>query len=394
MEDNVSLKNTLKFKIERYLQLYLSSFYKRDNKIFVFGAWFGEKYDDNSKYLYEYVVKNCPEIKAVWITKKEEIYFSLKEKNYPVCLSNSLEAIELCKKANYVITVTGISDIGEKNLNYLGGAYYINLWHGVPLKKIMYDDEYSYNRNSLKEKLRNFLRRIPYRNEYIISTSETISKIYQSAFNLDKKHILQLGQPRNDYFYTSHTNKYNIKFENKKIILYMPTHRNEGKKIINLEEILNLNDLNKFCKKNNVIFLIKKHFYHSKEKSINFKYSNVFDITNEVTHSQELLDAADILITDYSSCYIDYLLLDRPIIFYNFDIEEYKKNDRQLYFEYDKVTPGKKCITYTELKNELDSLLNLKDLYLNKRKEARDLFYNQSCQSCVSDKIIKELKKL
>ncbi|WP_427043012.1 hypothetical protein HUW86_08805 [Fusobacterium sp. SB021] len=80
MEDNVSLKNTLKFKIERYLQLYLSSFYKRDNKIFVFGAWFGEKYDDNSKYLYEYVVKKLSRDKGCMDNKKGRNIFFFKRK--------------------------------------------------------------------------------------------------------------------------------------------------------------------------------------------------------------------------------------------------------------------------------------------------------------------------
>ena len=390
MNKEFSLKN----KIKRYLWLYISSFYKRDEKLIVFGSWFGKKYDDNSKYLFEYIIKNYPDFKVIWITDEEDVFNIIKEKGFPVCLSNSFESIEYCKKAKYIITVTGDIDIGIKNSNYLGGAYRINLWHGIPLKKIMYDDEYSFNKNSLKMKLRKILRKFPNRNEYVVSTSKIISNIYKSAFELNERHILQLGQPRNDYFYSPHINPYKKKYKNKKIILYMPTHRNEGKKIINLEKILNLDDLNNLCKENNVIFLIKKHFYHSKEKSINFKYSNIFDITNEVTHSQELLDAADVLITDYSSCYIDYLLLDRPIIFYNFDIEKYKKTDRQLYFEYDKVTPGRKCITYRELKDELYNLFNLKDLYLNKRKEIRDLFYDQSCQNCVSDKIIKILKKL
>lgn len=381
-----------KNKLIRYIQLYISCFYKRDRNMIVFGAWFGEKYDDNSKYLYEYIIKNHSDLRVMWITNKKEIFEFLKEKNFPVCLSDSKEAIEYCKKSKYVITVTGDSDIGIKNLNYLGGAYHINLWHGVPLKKIMYDDEYSLKKNTLKMKLGKILRKFPYRNKYVVSTSSIISNIYKSAFNLDEKHILQLGQPRNDYFYTDHENPYKKRYKNKKIVLYMPTHRNEGKKKLDLDKILDLNKLNELCEKNNMIFLIKKHFYHSKEEDVSVQYNNIFDITNEVTYSQILLDAADILITDYSSCYIDYLLLNRPIIFYSFDIEDYKKNDRQLYFKYEEVTPGKKCLSYIDLEIELENLLKLKDEYAIKRQEVCNLFYDKNCQNKVSDNIIKILK--
>lgn len=129
--------------VKKYANLYASSWGKRDGNLMLFGAWFGKKYDDNPRYLYEYVVENCPQIKAVWMTGDANIYRRLQEQGMPVCMCDTAEGKALAKRAKYIFTATGRLDIGQENIQYLGGAYYINLWHGLPLKKIMYDDEYS-----------------------------------------------------------------------------------------------------------------------------------------------------------------------------------------------------------------------------------------------------------
>ena len=95
----------------------------------------------------------------------------------------------------------------------------------------------------------------------------------------------------------------------------------------------------------------------------------------------------DILISDYSSTYIDYLLLDRPLIFYNFDYEDYLQNDREMYYDYDEVTPGYKAATFDELMTELDSIAKDEDHFVEDRQRVsgmvkddnhrtRGLYYN------------------
>ena len=379
----------------KYICMYLSMIVPKNKKMMIFGAWMGRKYDDNPKYLFEYVVRNRQDIKAIWITEDKEIFFRLKEEGLPVCLSNTIKAKYLALRAKYVCTATGRIDIGSKNVKYLGNSYYINLWHGIPLKKIMYDDEYSIvNNNTFHNKIRDLLDKIPFRHYYVVSTSKKIGEIYKSAFKVSEDQVLQLGQPRNDCFFLNYENQYTKRFQGKKIILYMPTHRNEGKVHIKLDDIFNLEQLNTICKSSEAVFLVKKHFYHGGEKDITVGYDAIFDITNEITESQTLLDAADILITDYSSCYIDYLLLNRPIIFYNYDIENYKKNDRQMYFEYELVTPGKKCVNYSQLATELINLMNGEDGFKEERIKVRNLFYDPEVQGVVSSKIVDELLKI
>ena len=150
--------------LKKYGNLYASSFWKRDEDLMLFGAWFGKKYDDNPRYLFEYVVENCPQIKAVWMTEDAGVYRRLQEQGLPVCMCGTQEAKALAKRAKYIFTATGRRDIGQETLQYLGGAYYINLWHGLPLKKIMYDDEYSgMSKKSLKNYVKELMEKLPYR---------------------------------------------------------------------------------------------------------------------------------------------------------------------------------------------------------------------------------------
>ena len=91
---------------------------------------------------------------------------------------------------------------------------------------------------------------------------------------------------------------------------------------------------------------------------------------------------------------IDYLLLDRPIIFYNYDIEQYQENDRGFYFDYDMVTPGNKCTNFSELYYELEQIADREDKYVEKRKDVRNIFYDNEACKFVSHKIIDTIEKL
>jgi CDP-glycerol glycerophosphotransferase (TagB/SpsB family) len=364
----------------------------------IFGSWFGNKYADNPKYLFM-TANMDKKIRAIWITKNENVYRELKDKGYEVYFRNSLKGIIYQLRAKYYFTCTSRNDV---NFIFMGGAVHVELWHGIPLKKIMYDDVISKikkepYRNKMKYMLNYAIYYLPIiRNEYIVSSSDEITKIYYSAFKKDKKHILQLGQPRNDVFFTNkfEDDKFQFNYENKKIILYMPTHRNEGKTEIPIDKIFDLEDLNNYCIKNNWIFLIKKHYYHCNEKKDFGNYECIKDITCIETDSQLLLKYTDILITDYSSCYIDYLLLDRPIIFYNYDYDAYVRNDRELYFDYNDVTPGEKVSNYKELITNInDYLVNNKDNFFAQRQKIKRLFYSESNEKMTGDKILKYIKE-
>lgn len=373
---------------------YLSMLSVRSKKIYIFGSWQGKKFSDNPKYLFLEAIKD-KSIKSIWITKSHNIYDYMRKRGYPVYMHNSLKGIYYQLRASVYFTCERKADV---SVYLIGNATRINLWHGVGLKKILHDvkraspNGSAKKKNSYLKKLRSF----PYRKEYVLSTSETMTKIFASAFQKPTEKILQFGQPRNDVFYKSELEIDQLPFvkSGQKMILYMPTHRQEGKTIFHLSNIFDLSKLNDFCKENDVIFVIKKHFFHKEEREDLSSYPYLIDITNTEYDTQLLLKKASILITDYSSCYVDYLLLNKPVIFYNYDYEHYVLNDRDLYFGYEKTTPGPKVRDFDALLDCLEQSINGGDEpYRAEREKIKDLFYSRDNQNPVAGKILKYVKE-
>jgi CDP-glycerol glycerophosphotransferase (TagB/SpsB family) len=373
---------------------HLSMLSIRSKKIYVFGSWKGNKFSDNPKYLYLEAVKDSTII-PVWITRNKEIYRSMKSRGLRAYMYNSLQGIYYQLRASVYFTCMSRQDVLSL---IMGNATRINLWHGVAFKKIMNDDKISpkhYGSNKMTSDLWKALNYLPRRKEYIVSTSEKISEIYRSAFGKKKENILQLGQPRTDIFFSNDFELEQLPFRNsvKKIILYMPTHRNEGRKQMALDRILDLDTLNRFCAQHNILFLIKKHYYHIRETEQLAAYEHIIDITQKDLDTQQLLKCADILVTDYSSCFIDYLLLDRPIVFYNYDYDQYVISDRDMYFDYDSTTPGPKAKNFQELIASLQSIVQRgNDNFMENRKAVRDIFYSADSQRKVSRQILDYVK--
>ena len=117
-------------------------------------------------------------------------------------------------------------------------------------------------------------------------------------------------------------------------------------------------------------------------------------MTKDSLDIQELLIETDILITDYSSTYIDYLLLDRPVIFYDFDYDSYIEKDREMYFPYDEVTPGIKAGTFDELMNGMSQIVSGIDDFKEDRKKVRDLFYCKRGQREVGRALLEKMQLL
>ena len=366
--------------IKKICSLNLSTMQKRDPNLYVFGSWFGDKFADNSKYLFLYFLQKGE--KAYWITKSEKVYQELKSQGLPVAMAYSEEGKRLCSKAGYIVTSTALSDVNE---NVIGGATRIDLFHGIPLKKIMYDDEVGGKMLTKSQRIHELLTRHALKDYYVFSSSDTVSKSIRTAFRVDDDHILQYGLPRNDAFFDGSLKKLRFsEIDYKYVISYLPTHRNVGKNPIPIEKLFKLKQLDDFCRENGILFLIKKHFYHNSEKTDLTGYTNIVDFTGQSYDTQELMYNSDALITDYSSCYIDYLLLNRPIVFYSYDLEDYLKNDREMYYNYEDVAPGEICTDFDHLFKALNQITKNKFAISSNQVRVRDLFFANENQSVVS----------
>lgn len=369
-------------KLAGLLELCISYLFPKDERICVFGAWQGQRFSDNSKYLFLESEKRRV-LRNIWITKNREVLEALHAQGFEVYLAGSMKGVYYQLRAGKAVVCSGVKDVNEF---LLGGKKLLQLWHGVPLKKIMYD---AYTPNWIERVKNSFIKET-----FVVCTSENFRLIYERAFGLDEEHVLVLGQPRNDLFYDSALADLDMKkcldalTAGRKIILYMPTHRSAGKIQMNLEQHFDFKELNAFCGRMNAVFIINKHFCHREEKKVE-GYKNIIDITDKGYDSQQLLIYADLLITDYSSCYIDYLLRERPVVFYQYDLESYKQNERELYF-YDSVTlPGPVVKSYKELQKTLETYIMEKaDAVETNLLQAKDFFYAKEAQRAVSGKVL------
>ncbi len=191
--------------------------------------------------------------------------------------------------------------------------------------------------------------------DYLIITSSFNEDYYSEAFQIDKSKIKPLGLPRADYYFKNHdVNKlrqhfnemYNIN-PNKKIILYAPTFRENEK----YNNVFNYLDLKKFNDKlsDDYVLVLRLHpkirKFYSGDISVDGDYIDCSDYKNE----QELLLLSDILISDYSSIMIEFGLLNKPIVFFAYDLDNYLSNERGFYLDYKKDLPGPIVYTTDEL---------------------------------------------
>ena len=382
-------KNVLRLG-KKVFYLYTTSLIRKNDTLWIFGSWFGEKYADNPKYLYEYCLSQG--MNVVWFTRSPKVYDELKASSRPVILSGTKEANRLASIAKYDVYCTNECDTDAL---HTGGAIHINLFHGIPLKKFGYDDKVTDNLDNSKVRLKDKMYSFPNRKTYTFPTSATVAKIHKSAFKVDEDHIIQIGQARNDCFFDGSLPlvKYSDIHYNK-VILYMPTHRNEGKSEIAIDKIFDLKKLNHFCRDNDLLFIVKKHFYHKHETADFSAYSNFIDLSSGVYDTQEMLFNADILITDYSSCYIDYLLLNRPVIFYNYDMNEYLMNDREMYLDYNNVTPGPMVQSCDALLAAISSALKMDVKTDANYLRVKNMYYSPSNQSAVCPQLVDAILKL
>lgn len=386
----------------------LSYIVPKNNKIWIFGAWFGEKFNDNSKYLYLYVLHNQPSIRPIWLTKNKKVIREMKEEGYECYYTYSLKGFYYSIQSGIAIVCQGTVDV---NRFVLGRKKKIQLWHGTPLKKIHFDAKKK-NKISKIEKLYQYTINTIYpffkedKFDLYIASSPEVKKKICTAFNVTPENVSVTGYPRNDVFSDNHAQEmkkinYDLlkSIEDHKIIVtYLPTFRDVGVTFDQLFSKYNFNfeKWNKYFEIKNIIFICKPHNVDKSTKTTSLKSDSIkFFDDNDIPDIYPLLKVTDILITDYSSVYFDYLIMDRPIIFTPFDFHEYITKDRELYYDYNLVTPGPKAYNWDQVMKFITEAINEPEKYQKERTETNKIFNTYTdCQSSkrIYQKIIEILE--
>ncbi len=297
----------------------------------IFGAWFGDKYSDNSRYLFEYAVEDG-RVEALWVTKNNLIELNLRTSHMPVVHAYSLIGIWMQLRAQVVIMSVNSKDfyyatITPRNIQ-------IQLWHGTPIKKIGIDIERGLS------KFTNRLRRFFIdRYDAIISPSNYSDQIFRSAFGLDDSKIIRGNYPRCDGLRISAAEKKFLRDsigvnEKELLYIYLPTHRNEGRSAGSFKALCDplLSILNRL-KDLNVRLIIKPHPYEMfNARQLTGEIQNVL-IYGEI-EIYKLLACSDGLITDISSVAFDFETTGKPIFYFMPDWHEYVERERDIYMPF------------------------------------------------------------
>ncbi len=346
---------------------------------------------DNTKHMYDYFAKNNSDKKELlWLIYDKHAYDILIGKGLKnIYYLKSLSGMYVYVRSKYIVT-------SSSSLWQIKSPFQkqFDLWHGIPLKTILCMGEIGI---SSERQAGNITMRF--------ATSNLTKALLAASFDFNATKIQITGQARTDCLFKNDRVLYEFldidPEEYDQIVLYMPTYRSGYKNKNDGTEIISNNvfrfsqygheEFIDFLKKHRILFLFKLHPYEEKLygdviAGENIKIISYKSLIRKQLDIHELLSDIDILITDYSSVYFDYLLLDKKIIFVPTDRDIYESKRGFNLEPYDFWTPGEKVYTQSELEKVIIS----KDEYKSERKTICDIIHDyQEGESCrrVYDKI-------
>ncbi len=277
--------------------------------------------------------------------------------------------IKWTAKSKVIVTTHGGKKLRKKTIH-------IELWHGFPTKKA-----------GLMDKR---VERYSYKPDVFCSYSDFGTVLRNACLGLAVSSYIVTGAPRNDYLLTEDGRKnlekiFGVDLRTKRIVIFAPTFRFgykdfvEGNKsydnFFGFKEF-DLQEFLRFLEENDIVFFLKlhpleerfflDHFKHFESECVKIIECEV--LKREKTDFYKVLNGADLLITDYSSIYFDWLLLDRPVVFTPVDFKEYKDTRGGWLLDYDFWTAGPKCVDQGSLQREVKKSFEEPDYYRKERQ--------------------------
>lgn len=324
-----------------------SIFFKVDENKVAFASYRANELKDNLFYISSEMEKEYPHMKQVYLMKKfhSSLYGRM------IYLVHMIKSCYFLATSRYFIIDDYYFPVyvinPRKNMDI------IQLWHSSGAFK-------KFGLSTIGKEFgpsESYLKHVKIHGNYskaYVSSKEVVP-YFSEAFGMEPDKIKPLGIPRTDYFYqqplldSTRENFYRrySSLRDKKIILYAPTFR--GKSHYQDSFALPF-DVQKMKVDLQDDYALVVHLHPYMNAKIN---QDDFVYTIDDFSIMELLGLTDILITDYSTVFFDYSLLDRPIIFYSYDLEEYKR-ERDFYYAYEDIIPGPIVISTEEL---IDTIL-------------------------------------
>lgn len=375
------LKKIIYF-IVNWISFFITSFIPVKKDLVIFTGTSLSNYNENSRYLYEYLVKN-KKFSPMWVTNSKKVYDYLCDKKYPVMWHKSLSGAWCYMRAGVVIG-TGLS---YPSLFMFVGKRTKKIWlsHGAGIRGTNAVSSEFINQFQLLKKFHAF--------DFLIFTSKFMDT-YQGKlqFLIPKNKRKILGFPRCDHLFNlallenSKNNKSTVKNfnmpikENTRVLLYAPTWRPEecesdSFSLFQLSEF-NYSNFNNWLKHNNIVLLISVHASARETYKDLSSYGNIDFIPDDpLIDINQIITEVDLLITDYSSIATDFMLMNRPVIFVMLDYD-YFYNDYGLLEDIRLTLPGVEVDNINSLELSIIDLLNNPEKFQQKRDKYLEKYYD------------------
>ena len=370
------------------------------NNLILFESNVGRNYSGNPKYIYEEMVRqgHDKKLRLVWIL--EDLNTKIPGKTKKIRRSRIMYYYYMARAKIWVFDTREPSHIFKRDQ-----GYYIQTWHGTPLKKLGMDleDVFMSGGGDIETYKRNIYRDTR-KWDFLLSQNEFSTKIFKNAFAFSEnsskfKEIWTYGYPRNDILTNKNTleERNRIKEElgipkDKKVLLYAPTwrdneyHRHSIYKFVTTMDF----DLLKEKLSEDYIIIVKYHYLvvenidWSDYEGFVYTFKADCDIAN-------LYLVSDMLITDYSSVMFDYSILNRPMFFFMYDLKSYRDELRGFYFDILKEIPGPVSKTTEVLISDIEKYDH--SMYEEKYRAFRDK-YNRMDDGKASQRVIDRILEL
>ncbi len=365
----------IKIVFSNFVWFLRSLFWRRETSIVLFGSWFGEKFADNSRFLFQYLSahkENYGLTHVVWVTKNLNLRDELRELGYESYEFGSEESKYYHKKAKYhIICNSSCGHNADIEILYSFGAVRVNLWHGIGVVKRFGKASQAVLRNQNQHKLvysviswlqqTRFWRLFfvypgGWGDFYLLSPNEISNKQFRESFGyIPQSRLIQSTYPRVHPNYALLKKEKSVLEKIKqynKIVLYMPTFRLGKQSILFSDLGRSLKDI---LKKENILWIQKAHsadnFIERGELEENILALSPNFETNVI------FPYISLLVTDYSSVATDARYFNKPVLFYMPDYEDYKKGENGLTDEAEELLSGPRFYDVDSLRRQIVHLV-------------------------------------
>ncbi len=326
---NVKLKTMLVNCTAPVLSAFNRLVSKKQDQIFIYNA--NDELRDNSEALFYYLLENGYNRRYRILTNMKPEYVSEFPKAENVEYTTKNSALSDYLKSRYVFYSYGKIPVRPSD-----GQCVVNLWHGIPLKKIA-------NLTDIGNGKEFFFT-------WLCASSELYRTIMARAFGCPEENVFITGEPKTDRLFREKENK------ETKLIVWTPTFRQSEQfgyddssktELIPMLERGEWERFDSFLKENGVRMIVKLHngqnlhgFYEEKLENLEIYSDKAFRAAGMDLY--DVLSQSDALISDYSSVYLEYLVLNRPVCFAMEDFDEYSGRRGFVFDEPEKFIPGEK----------------------------------------------------